>query len=109
MLFHLFIIHFYQIILDFTRGIAYMHTQTPPVLHCDIRTPNVLVVCLDPSAETCVKLGDVGNARVADVSLQGGTRFDLKTDVDQYRDVLIELKVVEGTLHLAWICIVECL
>eukprot|EP01127_Copromyxa_protea_P006689 TRINITY_DN16691_c0_g1_i1.p1 TRINITY_DN16691_c0_g1~~TRINITY_DN16691_c0_g1_i1.p1 ORF type:complete len:881 (+),score=201.47 TRINITY_DN16691_c0_g1_i1:168-2645(+) len=46
--------------LDIARGMKYMHTQTPAVMHLDLKTPNILVYSLDHTDEVCVKISDFG-------------------------------------------------
>ena len=32
-----------SILLDVSHGLLYLHTQTPPILHCDLTASNVLL------------------------------------------------------------------
>jgi hypothetical protein len=36
-----------RILLDVANGMNYLHSLTPPVIHCDLRSPNVLIVSLN--------------------------------------------------------------
>jgi len=45
-----------QIVLDVCSGLAYMHAQQPPVVHCDLKPGNVLV-------ELCRPETTIGNGR----------------------------------------------
>jgi len=53
--------HQAHVALGIARGLAYLHAHTPPVLHRDIKSPNVLV----DAGFHAVKLCDVGLAREA--------------------------------------------
>merc|ERR1711964_812683 len=46
--------------LDIALGMSFMHAQSPPVAHRDLRSPNVLLVSLDPHAPVCAKVADFG-------------------------------------------------
>jgi serine/threonine protein kinase len=37
-------------------ALAYLHSQQPPIVHRDVRSPNVFVVSLDPGAEVMAKV-----------------------------------------------------
>lgn len=81
-----------KIALDIASAVDYMHSRTPPVLHCDLRSPNVLVVDLKASAkDVAVKVADVGNTRIADSQGLGGGGFSMQTDVESFGMLLDEL------------------
>lgn len=42
--------------LDIACGMDYMHAQTPPVMHLDLKTPNILVYSTDYLDQVCVKV-----------------------------------------------------
>ena len=44
-----------QLALDAAKGIAFLHGRSPPVVHRDIKSPNVLI-----SSEWVGKIGDFG-------------------------------------------------
>jgi serine/threonine protein kinase len=46
--------------LDMARGMAYLHSQCPPLLHRDLKTPNLLLGIND--GVRCVKITDFGLA-----------------------------------------------
>lgn len=48
-----------EILLDIARGLRYLHSQDPPVLHLDIKPANILM-----TKEGKAKLGDFGEAHV---------------------------------------------
>ena len=57
-----------RIALDVARGMAYMHQQQPPVIHRDLRPPNVLIKELNLEAPVIAQVGDVGISQVADTA-----------------------------------------
>jgi serine/threonine protein kinase len=48
-----------EILLDIARGLRYLHSQEPPILHLDIKPANILI-----TTEGRAKLGDFGEAHV---------------------------------------------
>jgi len=51
------------ILLDVARGLGYLHTQTPPVIHCDLYPNNIQLKRLPASSVDCLwvaKLADMG-------------------------------------------------
>eukprot|EP01117_Protostelium_nocturnum_P004285 TRINITY_DN1566_c0_g1_i1.p1 TRINITY_DN1566_c0_g1~~TRINITY_DN1566_c0_g1_i1.p1 ORF type:complete len:1485 (+),score=528.53 TRINITY_DN1566_c0_g1_i1:71-4525(+) len=48
--------------LDMAKGISYLHNLAPPILHRDLKSPNVLVAINDDGTPTA-KLGDLGLSR----------------------------------------------
>ena len=55
-----------RICLDISSALSYLHNHQPPILHGDVRAPNILIKQLDPFAEVTAVLADVGNAQIAD-------------------------------------------
>lgn len=51
-----------RIALDVAKGMQYIHNLSPPVIHRDLRSPNVFVVSTDDNAEIVAKIGDFGLA-----------------------------------------------
>ncbi|KAH3760740.1 leucinerich repeat kinase [Pelomyxa schiedti] len=49
-----------RIILDITKGLAYLHTQEPPIIHRDLRSPNILLESVDPKCTSVAKIADFG-------------------------------------------------
>eukprot|EP01127_Copromyxa_protea_P000452 TRINITY_DN1036_c0_g1_i1.p1 TRINITY_DN1036_c0_g1~~TRINITY_DN1036_c0_g1_i1.p1 ORF type:complete len:1863 (-),score=380.38 TRINITY_DN1036_c0_g1_i1:23-5611(-) len=45
---------------DIARGLEFMHSVDPPLVHCDLKSPNVMIASLDPHALTCAKVADFG-------------------------------------------------
>lgn len=54
---------------DLLEGLAYLHTQEPPVLHRDIKSANVLMGHSANSTELCAKLADFGCSKRTDETL----------------------------------------
>lgn len=63
------------ILLDVATAVSILHDCTPPILHNDIRSPNIFLVSLDPQAAVRAKLGDFGLAQ----RLYGPCRLRLLT------------------------------
>lgn len=53
-----------RICLDTARALEYMHSLTPPIIHRDVRSPNILIASVDRRADVVAKLSDFGTARV---------------------------------------------
>lgn len=51
-----------RIALDVGRGLRYLQSIRPPIMHRDLRSPNVFVLGLDESADCVAKLADFGLA-----------------------------------------------
>ena len=94
--------------LDVARGMAYLHSRTPPVIHRDLKSPNLLV-----DSNFKVKICDFGMSRLMShgyISTKGaagtpqwcspevlsGDKFiDGKSDVWSFAVVLFELVTQE--------------
>jgi TPR repeat protein/serine/threonine protein kinase len=50
----------YKIAVDICSGMAFLHSQNPPLAHRDLRSPNILLSSLDPSKKVCAKVADFG-------------------------------------------------
>jgi serine/threonine protein kinase len=61
--------------LDIAKGLSALHGSVPPIIHNDLRSPNVFVVSLDPAAPVHAKLGDFGLAQ----RFYGSCRLRLQT------------------------------
>eukprot|EP01129_Flabellula_baltica_P012011 TRINITY_DN5359_c0_g1_i1.p1 TRINITY_DN5359_c0_g1~~TRINITY_DN5359_c0_g1_i1.p1 ORF type:complete len:1884 (+),score=321.07 TRINITY_DN5359_c0_g1_i1:42-5654(+) len=59
-----------KFLLDINDGLNHMHTHLPPIAHLDLKTPNILVNSMDPSAEVCAKLTDFGTSKFCLFPLQ---------------------------------------
>ncbi|KAI8847765.1 kinase-like domain-containing protein [Chytridium lagenaria] len=53
--------------MDIAAGMAFLHSQDPPVLHRDLKTPNILVR-RDASGDVRAKISDLGSAAVMRLS-----------------------------------------
>ncbi|KAH3761120.1 leucine-rich repeat-containing protein [Pelomyxa schiedti] len=64
------------IALDTTRGLEYLHSLSPPIVHRDLRSPNVLIFSLSDSCEVIhAKISDLGLSQKA-IGDIGGTFHD---------------------------------
>jgi serine/threonine protein kinase len=52
-----------KIAKDIAEGMKFLHESQPPMLHRDLKTPNVLMASLDSSSEIVAKLTDFGETR----------------------------------------------
>ncbi len=52
-----------KIALDVARGMHHLHSLTPPLLHRDLRSPNVFLMSLDEGADVIAKVADFGLAQ----------------------------------------------
>eukprot|EP01127_Copromyxa_protea_P021259 TRINITY_DN7267_c0_g1_i2.p1 TRINITY_DN7267_c0_g1~~TRINITY_DN7267_c0_g1_i2.p1 ORF type:complete len:2037 (-),score=281.34 TRINITY_DN7267_c0_g1_i2:43-5445(-) len=51
-----------RIASDIASGLHFLHAQEPPIVHIDIKSPNILLKNLDPSAP-CAKIADFGTCQ----------------------------------------------
>eukprot|EP00026_Physarum_polycephalum_P000783 Phypoly_transcript_00784.p1 GENE.Phypoly_transcript_00784~~Phypoly_transcript_00784.p1 ORF type:complete len:1126 (+),score=166.43 Phypoly_transcript_00784:12-3389(+) len=51
-----------KIALDIARGCQFLHSRTPPCIHADLKSPNILL-CRSETGEISAKLGDLGLSR----------------------------------------------
>ena len=59
-----------KVILDIAKGMEFLHAQTPPIAHRDLRSPNVLMVSFDADTEVVAKVADFGLSAVVSEPLQ---------------------------------------
>jgi len=57
-------------ILDIARGLRYLQRQEPPIIHRDLRSPNVFVMSLSEDEPINCKLGDFGLSQHSHPALQ---------------------------------------
>ena len=61
--------------LEIAKGIAYLHTSSPPIIHRDIKSGNVLV-CKDGEGKvSAVKLCDFGVAKICETKISAANTF----------------------------------
>eukprot|EP01102_Stenamoeba_stenopodia_P016678 TRINITY_DN584_c0_g2_i1.p1 TRINITY_DN584_c0_g2~~TRINITY_DN584_c0_g2_i1.p1 ORF type:complete len:274 (-),score=45.82 TRINITY_DN584_c0_g2_i1:26-727(-) len=60
-----------KIASDIASGMAFLHNMDPPFLHRDLKTPNILLSSLNPSASVMAKITDFGETRALVVQLKG--------------------------------------
>jgi serine/threonine protein kinase/GTPase SAR1 family protein len=49
-----------RIAWDIAKGMAFLHATDPPLLHRDMKSPNILMASLEPTAEAVAKVADFG-------------------------------------------------
>ena len=59
-----------RIALDISEGMKFLISNKPPILHRDLRSPNVFMMSLDESAPCVCKVGDFGMATILDFKLK---------------------------------------
>jgi serine/threonine protein kinase/Leucine-rich repeat (LRR) protein len=94
--------------LDIAAGMHYLHSCTPPVIHRDLKSANVLCSSVDPRDKVCAKVADFGlslaSTRVAmgraldnplwlAVEVMRKRPYTIKCDVYSYGITLWELLV----------------
>ena len=80
-----------RIAREIASAVNYMHSFNPPLLHCDLRTPNILVESLSLGSGIMIKIADLGNANFTDRYGKGGGLFSTYTDIHQFSCILFEL------------------
>eukprot|EP01087_Luapelamoeba_hula_P012330 TRINITY_DN3429_c0_g4_i3.p1 TRINITY_DN3429_c0_g4~~TRINITY_DN3429_c0_g4_i3.p1 ORF type:complete len:1705 (+),score=283.87 TRINITY_DN3429_c0_g4_i3:276-5390(+) len=99
-----------KVVTDIALGVAFMHGLTPPIIHRDLKTLNVLMASDDPSAQVVAKVADFGTCvaattfvgRVVDNPLwlapeiMAGFEYSEKADVYSFGMIMYE--VVERKL-----------
>src|SRR5579883_844691 len=49
--------------MDIANGMNYLHSLNPPIIHCDLRSPNILLMSLKYDDEIVGKVADFGLAQ----------------------------------------------
>jgi serine/threonine protein kinase len=44
-------------------GLSFMHGMQPPLVHCDLKSPNILIASLDFMSDCCAKICDFGTCK----------------------------------------------
>ncbi|CAK4346108.1 unnamed protein product [Aphanomyces euteiches] len=65
-----------RFILHTAKGMSYLHNFEPPILHRDLKSPNLLVDC-----DYSVKISDFGLSRVKAPEVLGNEKYTEKADV----------------------------
>ncbi|EGC33244.1 hypothetical protein DICPUDRAFT_49056 [Dictyostelium purpureum] len=60
-----------RIMIDIAKGIEYMQNQNPPIVHRDLRSPNIFLVSLNEDAPVCAKVADFGLSQQSVHSVSG--------------------------------------
>ena len=63
-----------KILRDISLAISYLHNRTIPIIHCDVRLPNIFIKDISIEGEVCAILGDVGFSRIADQNIKSGKK-----------------------------------
>ena len=50
--------------LDMAQGMRYLHTRDPPIIHRDLKSPNVLLSAVTSDASVVCKIADFGLSQV---------------------------------------------
>jgi TPR repeat protein/serine/threonine protein kinase/GTPase SAR1 family protein len=50
----------FKIALDIAMGMSYLHGQSPPLAHRDLRSPNIFMVSFNEQDPICAKVADLG-------------------------------------------------
>ena len=76
-----------RIIRDISAGLGYLHNHSPPIIHCDVRLPNIFIKNLSVNENICAVLGDVGFSRVADRNISSGVR-SIRNDLHGFSSII---------------------
>ena len=92
---------------DLASGIGYLHSLNPPIVHVDMKSPNVMMVSISPTAPIVAKITDFGTSKkFTGVPITGrfvdnplwlapevliGKGYDMRVDTYAYGVILWEL------------------
>ena len=57
--------------LDIAKGMSYLQNFSPPIIHRDLRSPNIFLVSTNSTNEICAKVADFGLSRMVAPNLSG--------------------------------------
>ena len=57
--------------LDIAKGMFVLHSQSPPIIHRDLRSPNIFLSSLDENSSVRAKVADFGLARIVAPTVSG--------------------------------------
>eukprot|EP00339_Tiarina_fusa_P014873 CAMPEP_0117053630 /NCGR_PEP_ID=MMETSP0472-20121206/37103_1 /TAXON_ID=693140 ORGANISM="Tiarina fusus, Strain LIS" /NCGR_SAMPLE_ID=MMETSP0472 /ASSEMBLY_ACC=CAM_ASM_000603 /LENGTH=224 /DNA_ID=CAMNT_0004768777 /DNA_START=509 /DNA_END=1180 /DNA_ORIENTATION=+ len=96
-----------KIAYDVAKGMKFLHTTTPPIIHRDLKTPNILLASTKSNARVCAKVADFGLSSTLVHTISGrnvfnpnwlapevmvpGAEYTEKADVYSYGIILWEL------------------
>jgi len=61
-----------KIALDIANGIKYMHGRNPPIVHIDMKSPNIMLSGITTKYQICAKIADFGTSKfLTGIPLQG--------------------------------------
>jgi len=52
----------FKIAIDIAQGMTFLHSSTPPLIHRDLKTPNIFMVATTVDAPVVCKVGDFGTS-----------------------------------------------
>jgi len=101
----------YRIAFDIAAGMEYLQAFTPPIVHRDLRSPNIFIESLDVNAPVCAKVADFGLSAFVAQDVAGSLltwqwlapevlnydvkSYDERSDIYSYAIVLWELLTAE--------------
>ena len=57
--------------IDIAKGMNFLHTTTPPIIHRDLKSPNILVSSMSPTDDVVAKVADFGLSQALATSTKG--------------------------------------
>ena len=60
-----------RLAFDIARGMLYLQSFNPPIVHRDLRSPNIFLSSLNPQSDVCAKVADFGLSRMVAPDLGG--------------------------------------
>jgi len=110
-----------KIAVDIARGMRYLQALSPPIIHRDLRSPNVFVLTLNEEAEVCAKVADFGLASKVltnmnevlftwqwlspeEIDTENGAQYDERADVYSFGMVRFNPIDFDGPMRLTVYC-----